>query len=160
MKKLVIAALAAGALSACGGGNPVTQYVVNMDSQLTVTKGQNANCSDADPQIETISTDEKSGSVLSLYTTADGTSYGELGGFVFSGKKTGDAYNLTDTRSTEDRTQDNRDRIQSDLYTLQVTVNGSFISGSLSHDHHESCNGGNCSNFESQTIDCVYSEEA
>lgn len=156
MKKLVIAALAAGSLAACGGGNPVTQYVVNYDSQLAITKGQNANCGDADPQAHTFTTNEKSGDVLSLYTTADGTSYADLGGFTFSGKKNGDAYTLTDTQSAEDRTVQNRDYIQSDVWTLSVTINGSYASGSVQHEHHESCSGNSCSQSEANTIDCLY----
>lgn len=156
MKKLVIATLSACALAACGGGNSVEQYVVNVDAQQQVTKGPNANCSDADPKITTTTTDEKSGTVLSVYTTADGTSYAELGDHVYTGKAANGTYNLTDNASTEDRTQTNRDYVKSDLFTLQFKADGDFVSGTLSHEHHESCNGSNCSNQESQTIDCIY----
>jgi len=156
MKKLIIAAAMVALASGCGPSSPVTTYVVNTDNQLNVAKGTNAQCSAADPQQDTTTTNEKSDSLLTLWTESDGTVYAEFAGKVYTGKKSSNSYNLTDSSSIDDQSQQNRDAITSDVYTLSMTSNGSFMSGSITHEHHQSCGGNNCSTAEQTTIDCIY----
>jgi hypothetical protein len=161
MNKISIAiAAAVMSLTACGGSNPDTQYVVNADVQDAITTGTNAQCPGAVVGRVVITTDLKSDMILSIYEESDGTAYAEFGGLVLSGKKTGDAYSLNDSYSFEDThaaPNTSRDFVTSDVYTLNFTKNGSFVTGSITHEHHESCAGNGCGTQESQTIDCLTS---
>lgn len=162
MKKLMPAIAGVLMLAACGGGAPVAQYVVNIDQQKVITKGNNAQCSDADPQNDTKTTTVKADDILSIYEEKDGTSYAEYLGHVYTGKKTGDTYSLVDSQSVEDTrpagNNNPRDAVQSDVYTLNVKKDGDFVTGSLNLEHHQSCAGSGCDQVEAQTIDCNYSQ--
>ena len=155
MNKLIFSAAVAVVLAGCGGGNPVTTYAVNEDKQETVAAGTHAQCSAADPQAEVTTTNIKADATLSVWTEADNTVYAELAGKVYTGKKgSGNSYTLTDSNSTENTTQQNVDSITSDVWTLTFTVNGNFVSGSVTEEQHSSCNGTACNN--QPTIDCIY----
>ena len=165
MNKMIPAVAASMLLMACGGGSPTAQYVVNLDKKAVVSKGTNAQCDNADPRnVTTTYTGEDADQILSIFEEKDGTTYAELsyldgsgsgsGKHVFTGKKNGDAYALTDTQSYDDARQTGLELIQSDLYTLNLKKDGNFVSGNIALEHHESCSGNNCGNIP--TIDCIY----
>jgi hypothetical protein len=170
MNKMIPAVAASMLLMACGGGSPTAQYVVNLDKEPAVTKGTNAQCDAATKTNVTVTyTGEDAEQILSMFEEKDGTTYAELSyvdgsgrapsKHVFSGKKNGDTYALTDNQSVSDATQTTQQTLVSDLYTLNLKKDGNFISGSVTLDHHESCTNGQNSNAcnNSPTIDCNYS---
>jgi hypothetical protein len=159
MKKIIFGLSMALVAAGCGS-SPVTQYVINVDQQQAISTGTNAQCHDADPQTSVTTTDLKEDLILSTYEESDGTVYAELSGHVYTGKKSGDSLSLTDSQSHEDTTSAttaSRDFVRSDVYTLNIKKDGDYLSGSVTHEHHESCAGNGCGQAESQTIDCIYS---
>lgn len=165
MNKIILAVAASLMLMACGGGSPTAQYVVNLDKSPAISKGTNAQCDSANPQNVTVTyTGLDDDQILSIFEEKDGTTYAELSYLdgngsgsakhVFTGKKNGDSYALTDTQSIDDARQNNFEVIQSDVYTLNLKKDGVFITGNVQLEHHESCSGSNCGN--TPTIDCIY----
>jgi len=155
MKKLIFAIACAVLASACGNNNAVTQYVVNLDSQSSISKGGSGTCDAATPDANaTVTTsDFKSGAVMTLWQEADGTAFAELGGHVFTGTVAKDTYSLTDVQSTHDTSQDNIDRTDSDTFTLSITLTGNFVTGSITEEKISTCAGTECGEFTN--TDCI-----
>jgi hypothetical protein len=177
--KTIIASLASALfLMACGGSSPVVQYMVNTDALATVTQGAAGSCDATEPtNVTETSSENESSHVLSLYQLDDGTTFAEVtvskalngasravgmgtvsGRHALTGTSNNDSYSLTDSEGYELESAEGDPSSTtgaSVVLSLKLTVDGDFVSGTLSAEGTSSCTGAGCpAGFE--PTDCVY----
>jgi len=172
MKKILSAVVPALLFVGCGGGSPASQYLVSTDSLASAAAGSAGKCSAADPSNVVESNNEAKNQIISIYQLSDGTTYAEVtipsslsaesgsvsGRHVLAGTLTDNAYALSDTASTEQRSADGdppRTDKSSQTLSLALTADGDFVSGTLSAEYKQSCDGSACP-ADVDPVDCIF----